>query len=665
LATTATYHVRAYIKTQSGAVYYGENRTFTTTQVVSLPAVAVTTVSAIRTDRATFQSSVTSDGNSAITDYGFVYATWQNPTVDAAEKLSAGAGDASFGKTALELAEGTTYYVRAYATNAMGTAYGDEASFSTLAVTAPTLAAVSVSGVGISDATLTGSVTDNGNAAITEAGFCWSENPYPTTSDNKISCGTGTALSASLSNLNDGTTYYVRAYAINSKGTGYSADATFTTITLPSNVIFVSSQGNDSNDGRSWSKAKKTISAAMTAANVGEQVWVTNATYQESVTLKEGVALYGGFSGTEIAVNQRTAGARTILLRNRFIQNAAFSTSTVVDGFEASMASSAINLLGGCQFNNLAISSCSGAITITDCEIDNFTFSNNSELSISNSTVQNCSFSGNGNFIFTNSAVSTSTLANSANITLSNTMLTNSTATGSGVIYMQDNSRIEACSLTGNSYVHMDGGNLINCKIQNNNGGGVYVTAGGGNIEGCIITGNGAYHYAYSVKHASYRSYIYYGISGIYIDGTTKLHDINIYNCTISNAVTDNISRYTSESDTYGMGIYAIKGTVNIINSIIFNSDNTTRGYPVFVWDSGVSLYASNILSPINFTTGRGNVVITNFEDLKLSTSYALQSGSPAINAGDNSFVETAKDVNGNTRIQGGTVDIGAVESSY
>jgi hypothetical protein len=642
LATTATYHVRAYIKTQSGAVYYGENRTFTTTQVVSLPEVAVTTVSAIRTDRVTFQSSVTSDGNSAITDYGFVYATWQNPTVDAAEKLSAGAGNASFGKTALELAEGTTYYVRAYATNAMGTAYGDETSFSTLAVTAPTLAAVSVSGVGISDATLTGSVTDNGNAAITEAGFCWSENPYPTTSDNKISCGTGTALSAGLSNLNDGITYYVRAYAINSKGTGYSADATFTTITLPTNVIFVSSQGNDSNDGRSWSKAKKTIGAAMTAANVGEQVWVTNATFQESVTLKEGVDLYGGFAGTEISILQKSSSGKTTLLGGRIVQSNNFSTPVNVDGFTISTVSTNIVFNGGIVLNNFVINNCNATISIMNCTMSNSTITNNSNaIKLSNCTIENSTISNNANYAI--SLVST---------TISNSILSNNVYISSG-----ENSELNTCIISNNSSygLFFTTGNLINCKIQNNKGFGILL-AGEGNLVGCLITGNGAL----SRSQNGNGFYAY----GVRIQASSN-ERVNIYNCTINNNITQSNSCGNYCSNHQEVDIVSA-GTVYIVNSIIYPNVPRSGGSHISVTGTANNFYVSNTLSANEFTMGQGNIRITNKADYKLdANSYAPQSDSPAINAGDNSFVETTKDVNGNTRIQGGTVDIGAVESSY
>jgi hypothetical protein len=628
LATTTTYHVRVYAKTQGGAVFYGENRTFTTTQVVSLPEVAATAVTTVRTDRATFQSSVTSNGNSAITDCGFVYATWQDPTVDAAEKLSAGTGSANFGKTATDLTEGTTYYVRAYAINAMGTAYGSEASFSTLSVTAPTLAAVTVSGVGISGATLTGGVTGNGNADITDAGFCWSENPYPTTSDSKIPCGASTTLSATLSNLSDGTTYYVRAYAVNSKGTGYSAEATFTTITLPTNVIFVSLQGSDSNDGRSWSKAKKTIGAAMTAATAGEQVWVTSATFQESVTLKEGVALYGGFSGTEIGTNQRTAGTRTVLLRNRFTQNAAFSTSTVVDGFEISTVSSAVELKGGCQFSNLAINNCSGTIAIAGCEINNFTLNSNTNAI----TLTDCTIDG--------ATVSSNTNGNG--VTLSGTTMKNVTASSNASLNVLTNATIENGTINGSSsnyIIQLNGGSIANCKINSNNNYGVRVITNGGNIIGCLIVSDYA---------------------NIYIENTASNANINIYNNTLINTTAYASSRYNSYACIY---CYSGSGNVTIANSILRKQGNAA----FYNHNYTGSMYVTNtIASSYEFTTGQGNINLTNADDFKLdATTYAPQQGSPAINAGDNSFVETAKDVNGNTRIQGGKVDIGAIETQY
>jgi hypothetical protein len=586
-----------------------------------------------------------------------VYATWQNPTVDAAEKASYGADATNFGKNITTLAEGTTYYVRAYAVNAMGTAYGEEVRFSTLAVTAPTLANVSVTGVSISGATASSSITNNGNADVIDAGLCWSESPYPTIYDDKISYGTGAAFSVDITGLKSGTIYYVRAYATNSKGTGYSADASFTTEDPQNMHYYVSAiKGDNANNGRSWATAKKTISAAVTAATSGYQIWVDNATYQENVTLKEGVSLYGGFSGTEATIEQRVANNKTTLLRYRFIQNTTFNTPIVVDGF--------------------TITTVSNDIILNHCNLENSSFTNNTgSITISDSDITDCSFTGNAAISLSNGSVANSTISNNSNVVALSGITMNTTATSNNAyLSVASNSTLNSCTVTNNTsygvYLLSNNSSVINCKIQNNGSVGVY--ARGGSIIGCLITGNFGVNSTWMYNSTSdcpggsywYYHYYYYYATGIYVDAGAT--DVNIYNNTVVNnnqadPPTTNISGLGS-SHTYHYtcaGIVIENGAINLINNIIYSTSNS------FVHKDGGTLYASNNLSPINFTNGSGNIILTDINDYMLGANYAPQSGSPVINAGDNSFVSATKDVNGNTRIQGGTVDIGAVESGY
>jgi hypothetical protein len=63
--------------------------------------------------------------------------------------------------------------------------------------------------------------------------------------------------------------------------------------------------GDDANTGQDWSTAKKTVTAGLTAAVSGDQVWVAAGTYVECVTLKDGVALYGDCAGHESELSQR------------------------------------------------------------------------------------------------------------------------------------------------------------------------------------------------------------------------------------------------------------------------------------------------------------------------------------------------------------------------
>ena len=73
-------------------------------------------------------------------------------------------------------------------------------------------------------------------------------------------------------------------------------------------VIRVSTTGNNGNDGSSWALAKLTIASALSAASSGDEVWVKAGSYAASATISlvEGVNVYGGFAGTESSLQDRT-----------------------------------------------------------------------------------------------------------------------------------------------------------------------------------------------------------------------------------------------------------------------------------------------------------------------------------------------------------------------
>ena len=109
---------------------------------------------------------------------------------------------------------------------------GDETiTFSFTKVTEPTVTTVAATDIEFNDATVGGNVTSDNGASVTERGVCWATTANPTVSNNKRTSGTGTGtFSVTLSSLSDGTTYYVRAYAINSVGIAYGNTVTFTTV---------------------------------------------------------------------------------------------------------------------------------------------------------------------------------------------------------------------------------------------------------------------------------------------------------------------------------------------------------------------------------------------------------------------------------------------------
>ena len=124
-----TYHVRAYATNCIGTAY-SEDVKVTTNSSASIPSVITTDVSNISSGIAITGGFIISDGDSPILSRGVCWSTNSNPTI---EDLftSDGQGTGSFTSSIAGLAGETTYHVRAYATNSVGTAYGQDIVFST------------------------------------------------------------------------------------------------------------------------------------------------------------------------------------------------------------------------------------------------------------------------------------------------------------------------------------------------------------------------------------------------------------------------------------------------------------------------------------------------------------------------------------------------------
>ena len=229
LAANTTYYVRAYATNIAGTVY-GEQRIFTT-PVGALPTVTTNTVSNVTTSTATCGGNVSSAGGTNVTARGVCWSTSQNPTTSNSHTTN-GSGTGGFTSSITGLTANTTYYVRAYATNSAGTAYGTQRTFTTTAgtCTVPTVTTNTVSNTGTTSATCGGNVTSDGGATVTARGVCWSTSQNPTTSSSHTTNGSGIgSFTSSITGLTANTTYYVRAYATNSAGTAYGTQRTFTT----------------------------------------------------------------------------------------------------------------------------------------------------------------------------------------------------------------------------------------------------------------------------------------------------------------------------------------------------------------------------------------------------------------------------------------------------
>ena len=129
LAPGTQYYARAYATNSSGTAY-GQEVNFTTTTSSQLPVLATLTASNITTNTASSGGNITSDGGTAITDRGVCWSTSPSPTI-ADSKTSDSTGTGNFTSDMTGLSSGTQYYVRAYAINSSGTAYGQEVDFTT------------------------------------------------------------------------------------------------------------------------------------------------------------------------------------------------------------------------------------------------------------------------------------------------------------------------------------------------------------------------------------------------------------------------------------------------------------------------------------------------------------------------------------------------------
>ena len=218
-----TYYVRAYAVNNKGTVY-SEQRNITM-PYIKKPIVKTQGATDIGKDVATLNGNITDNGGDKIIECGFYYGTSENTEI----KKSLGDNSLSALKLVLtNLKESTTYYYKAYATNSKGTAYGEVMSFKTLSENALTVETKSATDITTKSATLIVTVLDRGSSNITEYGFYYGTNEN-TTNKKKLE-NSMDELKLNLTELAEGTTYYYKAYATNSKGTSYGEVLNFTTL---------------------------------------------------------------------------------------------------------------------------------------------------------------------------------------------------------------------------------------------------------------------------------------------------------------------------------------------------------------------------------------------------------------------------------------------------
>ena len=166
------------------------------------------------------------------------------------------------------------------------------AKLSTTSPTVPTATTQAVTGIGTTTATGNGNITILGDPNPTQHGVCWDTNGTPTIVDSKTEEGPATATGAFTSNmtgLSPNTTYYVRAYATNSAGTGYGNDISFKT--SYASTLYVSSNGCGDK-----TPCYDSIQNAINDAATGSAILIAGGTYDGNFTVDgKSLTLQGGW----------------------------------------------------------------------------------------------------------------------------------------------------------------------------------------------------------------------------------------------------------------------------------------------------------------------------------------------------------------------------------
>jgi len=272
----------------------GKSRQVGLTYLGAVPVVLTSSVVIMTDSTATGGGNVTTQGMFPVLARGVCWSTSPFPTLGDPHSLD-GSGTGSYISQLTGLATNHTYYIRAYATNLVGTSYGNQVSI--LVATLPEVVTSVITNITGGTATGGGEVISEGGHQVTARGVCWSESGNPTLNDPHTINGSGIGVFISqIMGLNAMALYYVRAYATNQAGTAYGNEVTFTTLNTCPGIPSIEYEGQVYNvvmiGTQCWLKEN---------LNVGERIdasqWQTNNGVMEKYCYDNDTAnctIYGG-----------------------------------------------------------------------------------------------------------------------------------------------------------------------------------------------------------------------------------------------------------------------------------------------------------------------------------------------------------------------------------
>jgi hypothetical protein len=195
-----------------------------------LPCLKTKDATAITDRSATCGGNIISEGETPVTIRGVCWNTTGSPKITDLITNNGG-GSGNFTSNLNALSTNTRYYVRAYATNSIGTSYGEELSFTTnKEAVIPEATTAGITDITATSATCGGTVINSNGSDIIARGICWNTTGNPIIEDTKTMDGTGSgSFISKMTGLTTNTTYYIRSYATNKNGTGYGGQVYFTT----------------------------------------------------------------------------------------------------------------------------------------------------------------------------------------------------------------------------------------------------------------------------------------------------------------------------------------------------------------------------------------------------------------------------------------------------
>ena len=436
-------------------------------------------------------------------------------------------------------------------------------------------------------------------------------------------------------------------------------------------VIYVDDTAVGGNNGNSWANAYTDLQTAIANAPFGSQIWVAEGTYKPtsqtgvdarniSFNLKNGVAIYGGFAGSETNLAERDiANNPTILSGDIGIANDRSDNSRRVVR--------AVNVSSATILNGFTISD--GNANLGASDVGGGIYSVTSQAIFGNLTIQNNTASNEGGGAY---------IANSSNRFTNVSFLNNDARSKGGAIYSLDSHLILQNSVFRNNEADV-GGAVYNYNNESSFNNALVID--GALFENNIVDSNGGAIYNYTNSKFNINNAVFRNnkadLGGAIHNGSTD------NNSTITNSIFD-----SNTADIYGGAIYNANSAAKS-ESITFFNNQAVNGAAVYTTGNNIPAYSNSIFWSNQNTDNSSSSTIFNDGDATTTIIYSivedgynglgnsntnpqfnnpeqgdfrLKGNSPAINAGLNDFIIEDTDLIGNSRIVNNRVDLGAYE---